>query len=51
MEEGLGEEGGAREEGEHGSEGNCKGGIPRSALASVQYIHKPSHYAALGLET
>ena len=26
-------------------------GIPRRALASVQYIHKPFHNAALGLET
>ena len=32
-------------------EGNFKGGILRRALASIQYIHKPSHNAALALET
>ena len=51
-EDGLGEEG--REhwgEGEQGREENVKGGIPRRAQASVQYIHKPFHNAALGLET
>ena len=32
-------------------EENCKGGIPRRAQASVQYIHKPFPKAALGLET
>ena len=42
---------GAREEGEQGMERNSKGGIPRRALASVQYIHKPSHNADLGLDT
>ena len=36
---------------EQGREGNFKGGIPRRALASVHYIHKPSHNAALGLDT
>ena len=42
-------------EGEQGSkearEGNFKGGILRRALASIQYIHKPSHNAALAIET
>ena len=32
-------------------EGNFKGGILRRALASIQYIHKPSHNTALALET
>ena len=52
----------ARERGEGGSERRrdsvrkggrkgSKGGILRRALASVQYIHKPFHNAALGLET
>ena len=42
---------GASGEGEQGRDENFKGGIPRSAQASVQYIHKPFHNAALGLET
>ena len=39
--------------GRRGAKGgdNFKGGIPRRAQASVQYIHKPFHNAALGLET
>ena len=41
---------GATEEGAQRREGNFKGGIPRSALASVQYIHKTSHNAALSHE-
>ena len=40
--EGLSEEGR-----EQGREGNFKGGILRRELASIQYIHKPSHDAAL----
>ena len=32
-------------------EGNYKGGILRRALASIQYIHKPSHNAALVIDT
>ena len=39
---------GAREQ---GKEGNIKGSILRWALASIQYIHKPSHNAALAHET
>ena len=31
--------------------GNFKGGILRRELASIQYIPKPSHTAALALET
>ena len=50
-EEGLSEEGREQGGGEQGREGNFKGGIPRRALASVQYIHKPSHNATFGLET
>ena len=51
---------GAREEASGGGiewgmkgarEGNFKGGILSRALASIQYIHKPSHNAALALET
>ena len=42
---------GASGEGEQGRDDNFKGGIPRRAQASVQYIHKPFHNAALGLET
>ena len=42
---------GALGEGEQGREENVKGGIPRRAQASVQYIYKPFHNAALGLET
>ena len=51
-EEGLSEKG--MEQGGNRSmerEENCKGGIPRWAQASVQYIHKPFPKAALGLET
>ena len=50
-EEGLSEEG--REQGgrEQEREENFKGSIPRRAEASVQYIHKPFHNAALGLDT
>ena len=32
-------------------EGNIKGGILRWALASIQYIHKPSHNAALAIDS
>ena len=32
-------------------EGTFKGGILRRALASIQYIHKSSHNAALTIET
>ena len=44
---------GASGEKEHGRENNFKGGrpIPRRAQASVRYIHKSFHNAALGLET
>ena len=42
---------GASGEGEQGRDENFKGGIPRRAQASVQYIHKPFHNATLGLET
>ena len=49
-EEGLSEEG--KEQWSKGArEGNCKGGILRRALASIQYIHKPSHSAALAIDT
>ena len=43
---------GATGEGAQRREGNFKGGIPRTALASVglQYIHKTSHNAALSHE-
>ena len=47
--EGLSEEG--REQGGRWSREGRKGGIPRRAQASVQYIHKPFHNAALGLES
>ena len=40
---------GGREGGRGG--GNFKGGIRRRKLASIQYIHKPSHNAALAFET
>ena len=48
--------GGRREEAggggiERGREGNFKGGILRRALASIQYIHKSSHNAALAIDT
>ena len=44
--------GGGIERGREGArEGNFKGGILRSALASIQYIHKPSHNAALAIDT
>ena len=32
-------------------EGNFKGSIRRRALASIQYIHKSSHNAALAIDT
>ena len=32
-------------------ERNFKGGTLRRALASIQYIHKPSHNAALAIDT
>ena len=32
-------------------EGNFKGGILRWALASIQYINKPSHNAALAIDS
>ena len=48
--EGRGWQGEGREGGQ-GREGNFKGGILRRELASIQYIHKPSHNAALALET
>ena len=32
-------------------EGNFKGGILRRALASIQYIHKPSQNEALAIVT
>ena len=42
----------ARKGGSNGArEGNFKGGILRRALASIQYIHKPSHNAALAIDT
>ena len=31
--------------------GKFKGGILRRTLASIQYIHKPSHNAALSIDT
>ena len=49
-----GASGGGIEQGREGARGwgeNVKGGFPRWAQASVQYIHKPFHKAALGLET
>ena len=42
-----GMDGGARE----GNFNKFKGGIPRRALASIQYIHKPSHNVALAIDT
>ena len=49
---------GGREAGRGGGEGmegkgggSFKGGILRRELASIQYIHKPSHNAPLALET
>ena len=36
---------------ERGREENFKGGILMRALASIQYIHKPSHNAALAIDT
>ena len=57
-EEGRGERLAGREEGRKRGEGregkgggNVKGGILRRELASIQYIHKPSHNALLALET
>ena len=32
-------------------EGNFKGGILRWALASMQYIHKPSHNVVLAIDS
>ena len=58
--EGRGGEGrGGEGRGGKGSEGNGRewkganftGGILMRELASIQYIHKPSHYAVLALET
>ena len=49
--EGLSEERKEQGGGEQGREENVKGGIPRRTQASVQYIHKPFHNTALGLET
>ena len=50
--EGRGGQGRVREgKGGQGREGNVKGGILRRELASIQYIHKPSHNAVLALET
>ena len=46
-EEELSEEGGSK----GAREGNFKGGILRWALASIQYIHKPSHNAALAIDS
>ena len=46
----VGREGTEGGEGGQGREGNFKGGIPRRGLASIQYIHKPSHNAVLALE-
>ena len=44
--------GGGNERGREGTrEGNFKGGILRRAQASIQYIHKPSHNAALAIDT
>ena len=48
---GLGIERGRERAREQRREGNFKGGILRRALASIQYIHKPSHNAALAHET
>ena len=42
--------GGGIERGMEGEQGS-KGGILRRALASIQYIHKPSHKAALAIDT
>ena len=44
---GTSEEGG----GKGTMEGNFKGRILRKALTSIQYIHKPSHNAALAIDT
>ena len=38
-------------EGRGGEGANITGGILMRELASIQYIHKPSHNAALALET
>ena len=37
--------------GEGREEGKLQGRYPDRELASIQYIHKPSHNAALALET
>ena len=42
---------GGREGGEGGRAGHLMGGTLRRELANIQYIHKPSHNAALALET
>ena len=42
---------GGRKRAEGLSEEGSKGGILRMALASIQYIHKPSHNAALAIDT
>ena len=40
-----------REKGSKGTRnGNVKGGILRRPLTSIQYIHKPSHNAALAID-
>ena len=36
---------------ERGMDGNFKGGILRRAVASIKYIHKPSHNTALANDT
>ena len=43
---------GTRKGGSKGArEGNIKGGILRWALASIQYINKPSYNAALAIDS
>ena len=42
---------GLSEEWRGAREGYIKGCILRRALASIQYIHKPSHNAALAIDT
>ena len=46
-----GMEGGELGQGEGREGGNIQGRYPGRELASIQYIHKPSHNAALALET
>ena len=48
-EEGLSEE--WRGGGKGAREGNFKGGVLRRTLATIQYIHKPSHSAATAIDT